>query len=406
MKRVKSAILLSILCVGFGLAPAKNSEGQEADVSPLPLKVERAFPEIRPRRPVVMTTADDGTDRLFMVTQQGVVQFIPNRQDVTEDDIQVYLDIESKVVYDDRKNEEGLLGLAFHPKYKSNGEFFVYYTTTDEPLTSVISRFRVSKDDPNKADPNSEEEIMRIKQPFWNHNGGTIAFGTDGYLYIGLGDGGAFNDPQMNGQNVQSLLGSILRIDVDKKDEGKNYSIPKDNPFYGHPRLARGEIFAYGFRNVWRMSFDRKNGALWAADVGQDLWEEINIVLSGGNYGWNLREGNHKFGLVGAEAQDDLIDPIWEYDHEVGKSITGGCVYRGQLLPQLDGYYIYADYVSGKVWGLKYDYDQKRVVANREISTASIEGGNVPVITFGQDHQGEVYLSDAFGRIFRIVEDK
>ena len=145
---------------------------------------------------------------------------------------------------------------------------------------------------------------------------------------------------------------------------------------------------------------------MWAADVGQDLWEEINIVVSGGNYGWNLREGNHKFGLVGAEAQDGLIDPIWEYDHEVGKSITGGCVYRGQLLPQLDGYYIYADYVSGKVWGLKYDYDQKRVVANREISTASIEGGNVPVITFGQDHQGEVYLSDAFGRIFRIVEDK
>ena len=217
MKRVKTAILLSILCVGFGLAPAKTSEGQEADVSPLPLKIERAFPEIRPRRPVVMTTADDGTDRLFMVTQQGVVQFIPNRQDVTEDDIQVYLDIESKVVYDDRKNEEGLLGLAFHPKYKSNGEFFVYYTTTDEPLTSVVSRFRVSKDDPNKADPNSEEEIMRIKQPFWNHNGGTIAFGTDGYLYIGLGDGGAFNDPQMNGQNIQSVLGSILRIDVDKK---------------------------------------------------------------------------------------------------------------------------------------------------------------------------------------------
>ncbi|MDG2381766.1 MAG: PQQ-dependent sugar dehydrogenase [Pirellulaceae bacterium] len=375
---------------------------EEIDQSPLPLKVVRSFKELRPRRPVVITTADDGTNRLFVATQQGVVQFMPNRQDVTE--TQVFLDIESKVVYNDNKNEEGLLGLAFHPKYAENGEFFVYYTTTDAPRTSVISRFRVSKDDPNRADPASEEEIMRVKQPFWNHNGGTIVFGPDGYLYIGLGDGGAFNDPNMNGQNVQSLLGAILRIDVDRKDKGLNYAIPKDNPFYGHPRVARGEIFAYGFRNVWRMSFDRKTGALWAADVGQDLWEEINIVQPGANYGWNLREGNHKFGLVGAEVRGDLVDPIFEYNHDVGKSITGGCVYRGKLLPQLDGYYLYADYVSGKIWGLKYDYDTKRVVANRPIAIAASEGDSIPVITFGQDRQGEVYLSDAFGRIFRIVE--
>ncbi len=399
MKRIRRISMLACLLLPLFVTGAV---AEDIDQSPLPLKVVRSFKEIRPRRPVVITTADDGTNRLFIATQQGVVQFIPNQQDVT--DTKVFLDIESKVVYNDSKNEEGLLGLAFHPKYADNGEFFVYYTTTDAPRTSVISRFRVSKDDPNRADPASEEEILRLKQPFWNHNGGTIVFGPDGYLYMGLGDGGAFNDPNMNGQNVQSMLGAILRIDVDRKDKGLNYAIPKDNPFYGKPRLARGEIFAYGFRNVWRMSFDRKTGALWAADVGQDLWEEINIVQPGGNYGWNLREGNHKFGLVGAEARGDLIDPIFEYDHGIGKSITGGCVYRGKLLPQLDGYYLYADYVSGKIWGLKYDYATKRVVANRPIAIAASEGDSIPVITFGQDHQGEVYLSDAFGRIFRIVE--
>ena len=170
---------------------------------------------------------------------------------------------------------------------------------------------------------------MRIKQPFWNHNGGTMVFGPDGYLYIGLGDGGAFNDPQMNGQNVQTLLGSILRIDVDHKDEKLNYAIPHDNPFVGEARFAREEVYAYGLRNVWRISFDRENGQLWAADVGQDTWEEINLIRKGGNYGWNLREGRHKFGPAGSEPRADLIEPIWEYHHDIGKSITGGNVYRG-----------------------------------------------------------------------------
>jgi quinoprotein glucose dehydrogenase len=301
------------------------------------------------------------------------------------------------VAYADSQNEEGLLGLAFHPRFRENGEFFIYYTANETPHVSVISRFRVSRSNPQQADPDSEEEILRIDQPYWNHNGGTLVFGPDGYLYIGLGDGGKFNDPHMNGQNVQALLGKILRIDIDHRDAERNYAIPADNPFKGKSPLAREEVFAYGFRNVWRMSFDRATGTLWAADVGQDLWEEINIVQAGGNYGWNLREGKHRFGPAGAEPRDDLIDPIWEYDHSVGKSITGGNVYRGQLLPALRGHYLYGDYVSGRIWALAYDAASKRVTANRPIP-----GENIPVVTFGEDEAGELYFSDSFGRIFRF----
>ena len=252
---------------------------------------------------------------------------------------------------------------------------------------SVISSFRVSKDDPNRADPNSEVVIMRVKQPFWNHNGGTIIFGPDGYLYIALGDGGSADDPRGNGQNLKTLLGTILRIDVNRKSRRRNYAIPRDNPFVRRPRNARPEIWAYGLRNVWRMAFDRKTGKLWAGDVGQKLWEEINIITKGGNYGWNLREAKHPFGPNGSGPRKGLIDPIWEYSHTIGKSITGGHVYRGKRLPALAGKYLYADYVSGQIWALKYDAKKKRVTGNRPIL-----GNKMPVITFGEDEEGEVYF--------------
>ncbi len=367
----------------------------EVDESELSLQVERAFPSLRLRRPVVIANAGDGSNRIFFVTQQGVINVIPN--DPSVEKTTTFLDIESRVVYKDKENEEGMLGLAFHPDYKRNGEFFVYYTTTDAPHTSVVSRFRVSKNNPNQADPASEEELLRVAQPFWNHNGGALAFGPDGYLYIALGDGGAANDPQGNGQNLETLLGSILRINVDRKDDGKNYSIPQDNPFVRHER-ARSEIWAYGLRNVWGMSFDRQTGQLWAADVGQDIWEEIDLITRGGNYGWNLREGKHKFGANGSEARDGLIDPIWEYHHSVGKSITGGSVYRGKKLPSLVGAYLYADYVSGKLWALRYDDVKNEVVANH-----SIPSKNMPIVAFGEDEQGEVYFTDSFGFIYQLA---
>ncbi|MFN0051613.1 MAG: PQQ-dependent sugar dehydrogenase [Planctomycetales bacterium] len=336
-------------------------------------------------RPIVLTHAGDGSNRQFVATQQGVVYVIKGEGSAAKS--QVYLDLSDRVTYKDFENEEGLLGMAFHPRYKQTGELYFYYTSKKHaPHTSIVSRFKVSATNPDQGDPQSETEILRIPQPFWNHNGGTIAFGPDGFLYIGLGDGGAANDPHDNAQNLGTWLGSILRIDVDHKDPNKNYAVPKDNPFVGKEG-AQPEIYAYGLRNVWRMAFDRKTGALWCADVGQNLWEEIDLIVKGGNYGWNLREGAHTFGAKGSGPRGDLIEPIWEYDHLIGSSITGGVVYRGKKLPMLEGKYLYADYVTGKLWALKYDEAAKKVISNE-----AIPGQKMPVISFGEDEQGEAYF--------------
>ena len=396
MKTLMYAAAMAVVLLG-----TESARAEKIDVSPLPLKTERAFANLRLKLPVVMTHAGDGSDRIFIAGQLGVIHVIPNDQAVKK--TKAFLDITKKVTFKEKQNEEGLLGLAFHPKYKKNGQFFVYYTTAGAPHTSVVSRFRVSSDDPNRADPASEEELLRIKQPYWNHNGGTLAFGPDGYLYIGLGDGGAADDPKGNGQNLKTLLGSILRIDVDSKSDGKKYGIPKDNPFVGR-KDARPEIYAYGFRNVWRLSFDAPTKRLWAADVGQNLWEEINLVKSGGNYGWNIREAKRKFVAKGTDRSTDtppkgMTDPIWEYHHDQGKSITGGHVYRGKRIPELAGAYLYADYVSGKIWALWYDEKTGQVTANR-----SIQDKKMPVITFGRDQSGEVYFTDAFGMIYRFAK--
>lgn len=398
---------VSICLACFGWL-ARCAAAADVDESPLALKPAPAFPELQfagwesdvngkpnPLRPILLTYPPDGSNRVVVPQQQGQIHIFANRPDVKQ--TQVFLDLSKKVVYKDNENEEGLLGLAFHPKYKENGQFFVYYTPTDTPPHTIrVSRFRVSQSDANKTDPASEEELLRIPHPFWNHKGGTICFGPDGCLYIALGDGGAGNDPLNNAQNLQSHLGKILRIDVDRKDKGRAYAIPQDNPFAnviapgGKQPIALPEIWAYGLRNVWRMSFDRGTGQLWAADVGQNLWEEVHLISKGGNYGWNLREGKHVFQPAGAGVHSNLIDPIWEYHHDVGKSITGGHVYRGKALPELAGQYLYADYVSGKIWALKYDDKTKSVVANHPIP---YEGAPLPIISFGEDEPGEVYFT-------------
>jgi glucose/arabinose dehydrogenase len=254
----------------------------------------------------------------------------------------------------------------------------------------------VDQNDPNRADPGSEQILITFDKPFANHDGGTIVFGRDGYLYIAVGDGGAGADPFGNGQNLSTLFGKVLRIDVNRADHGHPYAIPADNPFADR-RDARPEIWAYGLRNVWRMAFDRKTDVLWAGDVGEDTWEEIDLIVKGGNYGWNLREGRHPFVKKGAtppidaSRRADLIDPIWEYDHNVGKAIIGGLVYRGEKIPELDGAYLYADYVLCKLWALRYDAAGKRVTANRSIPLP----WNIPIMSFGEDEQGEVYFTTA-----------
>lgn len=396
------AILVPDMKAGTLTAVPVTIPGAEVDTSPLPVAAELAFPNLKwtgwqaqtddgrpnPFRPILLTHFGDGSNRVIVATQQGVIHAFPNDQAAKE--TTVFLDITDRVKYDDRTNEEGFLGLAFHPKYKENGEFFVFYTPKYKGKgVNVVSRFRAVKGDPNKADPDSEEVLLRIEKPFWNHDGGTICFGPDGYLYITHGDGGAANDPMDNGQNLNSLLGKVLRIDVSAKGEGKSYAVPKDNPFVGR-KDARGEIWAYGVRNLWRMAFDRKTGELWAGEVGQNLYEEIFIITKGGNYGWNRRESFHPFGPKGVAENKDMIDPIWEYHHDVGKSITGGTVYRGPRLPELDGYYLYGDYVSARIWALKYDAKAGRVTANRPVGDP-----NKPLHSFGEDEKGEVYFVTA-----------
>ena len=285
----------------------------------------------------------------------------------------------------------------------------MYYSASD-PRRGVLSRFTVSGDDPNRADPDSEKVILEVEQPWGNHNGSTVLFGPDGYLYVSLGDGGAAADPHDNGQNLATLLGTILRIDIDQAPDGHGYAIPPDNPFIDRPD-ARGEIWAYGLRNVWRMSFDRVTGDLWAGDVGQNAWEEIDLITRGGNYGWRIREAAHPF-REGAAA-DPLIDPVVEYPQRrgrelIGMSVTGGYVYRGKAIEQLYGVYLYADYVTGRVWALRRSDGANS--AHREVFRGP---PRVYISSFGEDAAGELYVcafdkadgrGGGTGRIYRIVE--
>jgi len=354
----------------------------------------------QPMRPLLVTHAGDGTGRRFVLDQAGMVHVIA-KDDQTQ--ASLFLDLRPQTAPWGKANEEGLLGLAFHPKFAENGEFFLCYSVKPDDDPSVrrehVSRFRVSEDDPNRADPASEEVLITFEQPFENHNGGSITFGNDGYLYIALGDGGSANDPLGNGQNLANLNGSVVRIDVDHTSDGRAYAIPSDNPFVD-VEGARPEIFAYGFRNIWQISNDPKTGHIWVGDVGQDLWEEVNIVERGGNYGWSIREGTQPFsGVVSAV---ETVDPVWIYDHREGKSITGGHVYNGSELPMLSGRYVFGDYVSGRVWALALDPETGKA-DNQEISW-----NGLPVYGFGVDEAGEMYVTTASPTgqgVYRLVRD-
>ena len=356
------------------------------------LAVEEAFPELSMRRMTALAFPEDGGERLYVALQAGIVEAFS--EDPAVGDAQNFLDIRERV--NDRSNEEGLLGLAFDPSYSENGYLYVYYTASD-PKRSVVSRFEADLGRTDVADPSSEIVILEVPQPFSNHNGGQIAFGPDGFLYVALGDGGSSGDPDGNGQNTETLLGSILRIDVAGLDVTGSYSVPRDNPFVGQGSGARQEIWAYGLRNPWRFSFDSLTGDLWAADVGQNRFEEVDLIKPGRNYGWTVMEGYECFNPSTGCGEADLEPPVAVYSHEEGCSVTGGYVYRGQRLPSLYGAYVYGDFCSGKIWALRYDGAQ--VTEHIEVAETDLS-----ISSFGQGREGEMYILSFDGRIYRFVE--
>jgi len=356
------------------------------------VQIVPAFHNLSFVMPTDIQNAGDGTNRIFVLEQKGVISEFPNDSNTSAK--KTFLDIRSKVL---SGGEMGLLGLTFHPDYKHNGFFYIDYVA-DNPRRTVISRFKVSASDPDKADPTSEFILLEVKQPYTNHKGGQIVFGPDGYLYITFGDGGSGGDPQNHAQDRSVFLGKILRIDVNRKQGSLNYDIPPDNPFKGNKSGYREEIYSYGMRNPWRISFDLSTGLLWSADVGQDLYEEIDLITKGGNYGWRCYEGFHPFKMLDCNGTD-YIKPIWEYKHDLdgGDCITGGFVYRGHDAPELKGLYIYADYVVGKIWSLKLE--ETTVTNSLRFQT------KYAISTFGIDENNELYFADyPNGQIYKFKD--
>jgi glucose/arabinose dehydrogenase len=352
-----------------------DPEGTRIDLDP----VAEGF-----EAPLGITHAGDGSGRLFVVEQTGTVRILSEGEVLDEP----FLDVSEAIV---AGGEQGLLGLAFHPDYRRNGRFFINYT--DVEGNTVVAEVRTSND-PNRAEDGSVRSLLQIDQPFANHNGGQLAFGPDGYLYIATGDGGSAGDPEGNGQDTEALLGKLLRVDV---DSGDPYGIPDDNPFVrggGAP-----EVWAYGLRNPWRFSFDTATDDLWIADVGQGDFEEINKVgpdRGGLNYGWNVMEGEDCFEASSCDESDKVL-PISGYTHGSGCSVTGGYVYRGEEFPALAGGYIFGDYCSGTIWGIEArttEFTEPKVLLESGLSISS----------FGLDEEGELYLTDlSGGRVFKVV---
>ena len=340
-------------------------------------------------QPLYVTGAGDDSGRLFVLEKTGRVWIVKGAERA-----EVFLDLSEKV---STQSEQGLLGIAFPPSFADDGVFFASYTRADG--ASVLSRFRAEGDTAALA---SEQVLLTVEQPYRNHNGGMIEFGPDGYLYYGLGDGGSGGDPRGNGQNLATLLGTLMRLEVLRDGDtarATSYGVPDDNPFVGRTD-ARPEIWAYGLRNPWRFSFDRETGDLWIGDVGQSSWEEIDFQpansTGGENYGWNLLEGTHPYPSEAAMPEGDFTPPIVEYSRNAGKSVTGGYVYRGTAIPGLAGTYLYGDYVDGRIWALVRDEDGS--VDNRLLAQTHFQ-----ISSFGEDDTGELYVVDFAGAIYRIV---
>jgi glucose/arabinose dehydrogenase len=384
-KRIRGILLIVIIIVLSGVILAGISFFIPESDEEYPYEGINAFPNLRFNSPIGIYSADDGTNTLYVVEREGIIKRFENEANVSES--KIFLNITDRV--DSTGGEEGLLGLAFHPNFTENGKFYVDYTNFSS--YTVISQFTLNTSDPTIANKSSETLILAVLQPFDNHNAGQLAFGPeDGYLYISLGDGGG--DAYGNAQDKTTLLGAILRIDI---DSGTPYAIPDDNPFSDNSEGYKEEIYAFGLRNPWRFSFDNETGRLWAADVGQNSWEEINLIVNGGNYGWPVLEGDHCYPSPPCDTTG-YISPIYEYSHDIGRSITGGFVYRGNNLTSLHGKYIYGDFITGDIWALSYSEGS---VQSNDILTSL----DYLITSFGVDANRELLICTTDGFIYKLV---
>lgn len=401
-----AAFLLSLT---LGACGGGSSDG-DANTPPVPpppaelkLGVTRAFPGLTFSSPLAMLQAPGDAQRWFVAERDGVVRVFENTD--TAATSEVFIDISARVT---SGGETGLLGMAFHADFPADPRVYLSYTADAAGLESRISEFSTN-DGGTTLDPSTERVLLAVNQPERNHNGGGINFGPDGFLYVGLGDGGGEGDDHGstgNGQNLHTLLGKMLRIDVDDAAPGFNYAIPADNPFAGNALCGHGgtgtqncpEIFAYGFRNPWRWSFDLDTGDLWVGDVGQDDWEEIDKVTSGGNFGWRCREGAHEFNSACGPAVD-LLAPVAEYDHSAGVSVIGGYVYRGSAIADLVGRYVFGD-LNGRIWDIASDAQPTlQVKASDGFDTG------LQISSFAQDANGELYVVDLGGTLYRLAAE-
>jgi glucose/arabinose dehydrogenase len=391
MKPRRVTLALRFLLLALLTAPAAAHAHEPANWDPATFGESFTLTEIVSglSSPTGIVDPGDGSGRLFIIEQTGTIRVLENG--ALRDD--VFLDLSDQV---SGSSEQGLLGLAFHPGFAESGQLFVDYTDLDGD--TVVARYQVDSGDPNLADPDSAEQVLTVDQPFPNHNGGDLAFGPDGYLYIALGDGGSQGDPNGNGQNPGTLLGSILRIDVDSTTGDLPYGIPEDNPFADSAGGAP-EVYIYGLRNPWRFSFDRDTGDLYIADVGQNMIEEINMLpageQAGANLGWNILEGSACY-LASDCRPDGTVLPVTEYSHDFGCSVTGGYVVRGGLIPALEGVYLFADYCSGLLWGTARD-------AEGAWQTSDPVETGLNISSFGQGPDGEIYVVDLNGSVYQVV---
>jgi glucose/arabinose dehydrogenase len=417
--------MIKKLCGCAAVAGALVVWGISLEAQPLPkVKLVPVFPALKLDRTLWMSEAPDDTHRFFIVGQGGEIKVLPKGSDGSQP--KEFLDITNR--NPSPAYEQGLISIAFHPGFETNKLFYIYYNHENGnqnvpfpnyPYKSIVSEMKVSADDPDRADLKSERILLDVPQPYANHKGGELTFGPDGYLYLTLGDGGLACDPFNNAQNCNSLLGKMLRIDVNTNTvivRGNDkitlpYGIPSDNPFVNEPDMgglgARHEIFALGLRNPFRYSFDRKTGEIWAGDVGQDLWEEVDLIVKGGNYGWNLREGNHYFKPAPPGAK--YIDPVIDYPHKpellkgskfpkhgFGACVIGGYVYRGTKYPSLQGVYLYADFALGTIFGLRH---QNGTVTDYGTLLEQPKS----ITSFAEDNDGELYVLTYDGHIYSVT---